>query len=58
MIKMFVQEDGAKEFSCPVMFFGSNRYIEECKCLGSECMAWEWVDRDDELLVGYCGFKK
>lgn len=31
---MFVQEGGAKEFSCPVMFFGSNRYIKECKCLG------------------------
>ena len=50
---MLVDEDIALEKYCPKQFV-TNGNLNDCKCFGSDCMAWQWEDPCDETTNGRC----
>ena len=49
---MLILERNSKHFLCPMAF--KTQRISDTACMGDECMAWRWVN-EDEQEVGFCG---
>lgn len=60
---MIVRADRASEKRCPSGRGGwidaANRWGKYCRCIGPDCMAWEWLgeweSEPDPDALGYCG---
>lgn len=51
---MLVTEEEARDKYCCQQL--DNAEPGESYCLGSQCMAWRWVDlTEKQVLYGYCG---
>ena len=53
-------EDEAKTKSCPKTLesyegLGSFASTIGSPCIASECMAWRWINPDNEAPEGFCG---